>query len=234
MKKIAIIPARGGSKRIPKKNIKLFCGKPVISYSIEAAIQSKLFDEVMVSTDAEEIAKISIEYGANVPFLRSTKNSDDYTGPGDVIEEVLLNYENLGQTFDFVCCIYATSPLIKKEKINEAYNLIINSDFDTIFPVAKFSNSIWRSLKLNLDNSIEFNFKEYASKRSQDISDSYYDVGQFYWLYTKNLKLLQNKNLLGIKKGVILLDEMEAQDIDNLKDWEIAEFKFEFLNKSKK
>ncbi|HYJ62950.1 MAG TPA: pseudaminic acid cytidylyltransferase [Parafilimonas sp.] len=229
MSNIAIIPARGGSKRIPRKNIKEFCGKPIIAYSIEAALKSNLFSEIMVSTEDEEIAEISIKHEAKVPFFRSMKNADDFTGPGDVIYEVLNEYKSRDRIFDNVCCIYATAPLISHKRLIEGYNLLTNSDFDLVFPVAKFNYPIWRSFKINKDSQAEMNFPEHETKRSQDLSDAFHDAGQFYWLHSANMHTLKNKNVLGYKKGAIILDDVEVQDIDTLNDWVIAEIKFNYL-----
>lgn len=139
MSNICIIPARGGSKRIPRKNIKTFCGKPIIAYSIEAAINCKLFDEVMVSTDDEEIASIAIQYGANVPFLRSDENSNDYASTVDVILEVLQKYQNMDKLFTHACCIYPTAPLLQIKNLTKAYHILLNQNFETVFPITSFS-----------------------------------------------------------------------------------------------
>ena len=149
MTKLCIIPARGGSKRIPKKNIKLFLGKPIIAYSIEAAIESKLFDVVMVSTDDDEIKEIAISYGASVPFLRSKKNSDDFATTYDVIEEVLLKYKEVGENFEIACCIYSCAPFVTKEKLNESLKLLNTNKYDSVFPVIQFEFPIQRALKKN-------------------------------------------------------------------------------------
>jgi len=226
---LCVIPARGGSKRIPRKNIKEFCGRPMIAWSINAAIESSLFDEIMVSTDDEEIAVIAREYGANVPFMRSKANSDDYSGTGDVLYEVISKYEKSGLLFDTVCCLYATAPLIKKEKLSQAFKLLNESDFDVVFPIGKYSSPILRSYGIDATGKVMPNFPEYEAKRSQDLRDAYFDAGQFYWLYPGNLKRLQNKNSFGSKKGAILLEEYEIQDIDEASDWEIAEFKFRYM-----
>lgn len=226
---IAIIPARSGSKRIPRKNIKEFCGKPMIAYSIEAALSSGLFSEVMVSTDDQEIAEISKAYGANVPFFRSEKNSDDYTGTGDVSFEVLNEYKKKGREFQYACCIYATAPLITKNRLKQGFDLLTNNmGFDTVFPVGLFNSPIWRSFKCDDTSQVKMNFPTYETSRSQDLPESYFDAGQFYWFKTKKLATLKNKNIFGINKGAIILDELEVQDIDNLKDWDIAEFKYEY------
>jgi len=229
MSKIAIIPARGGSKRIPGKNIKDFLGKPIIAYSIEIALQSCLFDEVMVSTDDRQIGEVAIKYGAKVPFYRSLNNSDDYTGTGDVVFEVLNEYQKIGIEFEKGCCIYATAPLLTTRRLKESYDLFCNNQFDTVFSIVKFSSPIWRSYKIEVDTSISMIFPEIVTKRSQDLSPSYHDAGQFYWFYSSKLLKLNNKNIFGIKKGAIVLNELEAQDIDTFEDWKMAELKVKLL-----
>jgi len=227
--KIAIIPARGGSKRIPRKNIKEFCGKPMIAHSILAAIECGLFDKVMVSTDDQEIANIAVEFGAEVPFFRSTSNSDDYSGTGDVMFEVISEFEKLGEKFDAACCIYATSPLITKNRLQESFELFDSGIFDVVFPVGRFSSPIFRSYKSDGKNKAVMNFPEYEAKRSQDLPETYFDAGQYYWVYPDNLKSLPNKNSFGVQKGMIILEEYEVQDIDLPSDWEIAELKYKFM-----
>jgi N-acylneuraminate cytidylyltransferase len=229
MSSIAIITARGGSKRIPGKNIKDFNGKPIISYSIEAALQCKLFDEVMVSTDDARIAEIAKNYGASVPFLRSNENSDDLTGPGDAVVEVIGEYKNIGRSFETGCCIYATAPLLSATKLIDAHELLLNSEFDTVFPVVKIGAPIWRSYKREEDGKVVMNFPEHAKMRSQDLQPAFQDAGQFYWFYTSKISALPNKNLFGENKGSIELAEFEAQDIDSMEDWVMAELKAKFL-----
>jgi len=231
MNNIAIIPARGGSKRIPKKNIKNFFGKPIISYSIKAAIKSNLFSEIMVSTDDIEIAEISKKYGANIPFLRSTKNADDYATLSDVIIEVINNYEKLGKSFDNICCILPTAPFISPERLKEAFNLLKQLNFDSIFAVVKYSYPIFRALEFTENNKIKMIWPEYLYTRSQDIKPAYYDSGSFYWVKTK--ALIKEKSLFCNNGSAIVLSEIEAQDIDNESDWKIAELKFKFLNEQK-
>lgn len=229
--KLCVIPARGGSKRIPRKNIKEFNGRPIIAYSIEAALNSNLFDVVMVSTEDEEIAEISRQFGAEVPFIRSKKNADDFSGPGDVIAEVLANYQEIGKEFDIACCIYATSPLIKISRLIQCYELLIESGgtLDVVFPVGKYNSPIWRSFRMENDSAVYMNFPEFEKSRSQDLMDSYYDAGQFYWFYPNKMMELKNKNVFGTNKGAIVLDDIEVQDIDQMDDWEIAEFKHAYL-----
>lgn len=230
MSNIAIIPARGGSKRIPRKNIKDFLGKPIIAYSIEAALASDLFDEVMVSTEDEEIACIAIQYGAHVPFLRSEKNADDFTGPGDVVFEVLESYRNLGIEFQVGCCILATSPLLNYQNIKLGYDKLLGTSFDSIISVSKFSYPIWRSLSIDETGKIEFNFPEFIKSRSQDLPDSYHDSGQFYFFEIPQFYTLENKNVFGLNKGCIAIPELETQDIDTWDDWDLALLKAKFLN----
>ena len=233
MKKIAIIPARVGSKRIPKKNIKHFLGKPIISYSIETALKSNLFDEVMVSTDDSEIAEVAIKYGAKVPFLRSQKNSDDFSGTGDVVYEVLNNYKKSGVNFKIACCLYATAPLIKSSHLVKAYNLLIKGKFDMTFPAVKYGASIWRSFKIDNKGDLHLNFPEFYSQRSQDLPNSFFDAGQFYWFYTSNFEKISNKNIFGSNKGAIILNEFQVQDIDEPSDWKYAELKYNYAIKEK-
>lgn len=222
---LAIIPARGGSKRIPGKNTKLFLGKPIIAYSIETALQSGLFDEVMVSTDDPKIAEIAREAGAKVPFLRSAANSDDYATTMDVIREVVEEYEKLGKQFDLICCIYATAPLVSASKLQEGYSRMKQLDVDTVFPIVAFSSPIWRGLKINSDGSGEMLWKEHANTRSQDLESVYHDAGQWYWINHKN----DVHSILGSRMGNVILSELEVQDIDNETDWQMAELKYKRL-----
>lgn len=222
MGNLAIIPARGGSKRIPGKNTKDFLGKPIIAYSIETALQSGLFDEVMVSTDDADTAQIARQYGANVPFMRSAANSDDFATTMDVIHEVVEQYRLAGKTFDFVCCIYATAPLVSSEKLKEGYALLTNKKLDTVFPVVAFGSSIWRGLKLKPDGTGEMLWKENANVRSQDLEPVYHDAGQWYWInHQKELHSILDSNM-----GNVILSEMDVQDIDNETDWQMAELKY--------
>jgi N-acylneuraminate cytidylyltransferase len=222
MKNLAIIPARGGSKRIPHKNIKPFLGKPIIAYSIEIAIKSGLFQEIMVSTDDTEIAKIAEKYGANIPFLRSGKNSDDKATLNDVLIEVVNKYKEKQQSFDYICLILPTAPLITIDNLKKGLNLLQNSTFDSVRPIVRFSFPIQRAFKLKSNHEVEPMFPEHFYKRSQDLEPAYHDSGQFYWIKG-------NKNLL-TNKGAFEISEIEAQDIDNETDWKLAELKYKILN----
>ena len=176
MKNLCIIPARGGSKRIPRKNIKEFLGKPIIAYSIEVALKSGLFDEVMVSTDDQEIAEIAKRFGASVPFMRSVETSNDYAILADVLKDVLNSYGKIGKHFDNMCCILATAPLIQEETLKRGYNALLESDFTTVLPVVQFSFPIMRSYKMEENGGLVFNWPEYATARSQDIAPAYHDA----------------------------------------------------------
>lgn len=226
MANLAIIPARGGSKRIPRKNIKSFLGKPIIAYSIEAALKSNLFDEIMVSTDDDEIAKIAREFGAEVPFLRSNDNANDYAVLADVIEEVIENYKNKKNNFDTICCILPTAPFVTSNKIIEAYNKLLEGNFDSVFPVLEFSFPIQRSLKIK-DDKVAMVWDEYLNSRSQDLEPRYHDSGQFYWL--KSTSFNKEKKLFTVNSGATVISELHAQDIDTETDWKLAEIKYKLI-----
>ncbi len=230
MKNIAIIPARGGSKRIPRKNIKEFCGKPIIAYSIEAALKSDLFDEVMVSTDDEEIAEVAIKYGAKVPFFRSVDNSNDYATLVDVLLEVINQYGVAGIEIENICCILPTAPLISSKRIVESFDLMENKKYASIFPVLEYSYPIQRSLIKNTDGLIRMAWPENTSVRSQDLEKHYHDSGQFYWIKQKSL--ISEKTVFTTNTGVVELSQLEVQDIDTLDDWKMAEIKYQIINAS--
>ncbi len=226
MKNIAIITARGGSKRIPRKNIKPFNGKPIIQYSIEACLHSGIFEEVMVSTDDQEIAEVAIKAGAKVPFMRSAKTSDDFATTADVLNEVIQQYASKGINFEYACCCYPTAPFITAEKLTEAYQMITTRKADVVMPVARYSVPIWWAMKKENDQ-ISLNWPENANVRSQDLPVSYYDCGQFYFL---NIETFNQKSSLFTENTLGLeVPETEVQDIDNEEDWKIAELKFATL-----
>ena len=230
MRTIAIIPARGGSKRIPKKNIKLFYDKPIISYSIKVALDSKLFDEVMVSTDDIEIANLAKEFGAKVPFIRSKKASDDFATTFDVVKEVIEKYEDNNQKFDTVCCIYPCAPFITVNTLKVSFKIFNENKFESVFPVIQYNTPIQRALKREGDQ-IKFLNKDFVLSRSQDLEKNYHDAGQFYWINSKMCIL--KKNIISDNSGCIVISEFEAQDIDNEIDWKIAELKYELLQNIK-
>lgn len=223
---LAIITARGGSKRIPRKNIKEFLGKPIMAYSIDAALKSGVFDEVMVSTDDEDIRDIALRYGASVPFMRSEKTSNDMAMTHEVIIEVLEEYEKIGKTFEFVCCIYPTAPFITAEKLREGKSILEKEDVDAVVPVVAFSFPPQRAFVIR-DNSVKFNMPENRLVRSQDLEKWYHDCGQFYFLRTK--QFLAEKNLIMERTAPMIMDELEVQDIDNYDDWKIAELKMQLM-----
>jgi N-acylneuraminate cytidylyltransferase len=176
MRVLALIPARGGSKRIPRKNIKEFCGKPIIAYSIEAALNTGLFDEVMVSTDSEEIAEVAKKYGAKVPFFRSEKTSGDFATTNDVLLEVIDEYEKRGERFDYGVCVYPTAPFVTAEKIKDAMEKFIESKADSLIPVVAFSFPPKRAMVIR-DERLVFEYPEFMDARSQDLEKEYHDVG---------------------------------------------------------
>lgn len=230
-KRLAIITARGGSKRIPGKNVKSFCGKPIIAYSICAALESGLFTEVMVSTDSEEIAKIARQYGAKVPFMRSEKTSDDYAATSDVILEVIERYQSLGRTFDYICCIYPTAPFITAEKLKEAMRLMETEHPVQVMQVVAFSYPPQRCFVADKDGSIKYKYKEYMRSRSQDLETWYHDAGQFYVYHTEKYVSLGGN--ISEQIMPIFVSELQVQDIDNEEDWQIAELKYQLMNRKK-
>ena len=227
MKRVAIITARGGSKRIPRKNIKEFCGKPILAYSIEAALQSGVFDEVMVSTDDAEIAQIAVKYGANVPFFRSEATSNDYAVTADVIAEVLAEYEKRGKHFDSICCIYPTAPFITAQRLKSAMELLDETKADSVLPVVRFSFPPQRCVVVE-DGFLKFKWPEHRNTRSQDLEPFYHDVGQFYCVNRESFDV--QKTLVMEKTVPLVMSEMEIQDIDTEEDWQIAEVKYKLLH----
>lgn len=223
---VAIITARGGSKRIPKKNIKEFCGKPVIAYSISAALESDLFREVMVSTDSEEIAEIAKKYGAEVPFMRSQETSNDYADTTDVLKEVITEYKKRGQEFDAFCCIYPTAPFVSSKKIREAFDILQNEDTYNVVPMVPFSFPPQRGMVRD-GKYIKAAYPEYLDNRSQDLDEMLHDCGQFYWCKMK--EFMNNSNILENHTVPYIMPETEVQDIDNIVDWELAEIKYKYM-----
>lgn len=228
---VAIITARGGSKRIPRKNIKDFLGKPIIEYSIRAALESGIFDEVMVSTDDEEIAEIAKKAGANVPFMRSADASNDYATTTDVIGEVLKQYKESGRHFDYACCIYPTAPFVTAECLNKAMTMLCEEGADSVVPVVRFSFPPQRGVVIN-NGKLVFKWPEHTFSRSQDLEPFYHDCGQFYCLKTDSF--LEQKSLFMKTTLPYIREEKEVQDIDTMEDWEMAELKYRMLHKDNK
>ena len=226
MSNLAIITARGGSKRIPKKNIKEFCGKPIIAYSIQSAIESGIFDEVMVSTDSEEIKDISEKYGAKVPFMRSEATSNDFATTSDVLLEVINRYEDLGYSFEYGCCLYPTAPFVTSDNLKCAYKTLTESSAKTLLPVVAFSFPPQRGVFVR-DNKLVLSQPEFLNTRSQDIEKMYHDCGSFSMFRIRDFK--EDKKLITDNTVPYIMDEMMVQDIDNLSDWEMAELKYNML-----
>jgi pseudaminic acid cytidylyltransferase len=229
-KAIAIIPARGGSKRIPRKNIKTFHGLPLIAYSIQTALASKLFEKVIVSTDDEEIAHIAKIYGAEVPFLRPKELSDDFTGTGVVVNHALQFLQNQGESYGFVCTIYATAPFLQEKYIIEGFEKLKNSTARNAFSCTSMPFPIQRTFKITPNHRCEMFWPENFTKRSQDLEEAYQDAGQFYWT---NLSVSSNDNIFGQSSIPIVLPRYLVQDIDTLEDWERAEIMYEVLQRQK-
>ncbi len=223
---IAIITARGGSKRIKNKNIKEFCGKPIIYYSITAAIESKIFSEVMVSTDDKTIAAVAASFGAAVPFMRSARNSSDTATLSEAADEIIKKYEASGRNFNYACLILPTAPFINAEIITSAYSKITEGCFDSLFPVVKFAYPIYRSLKFE-NGKIAMIWPENIDKRSQDFEPAFHDAGQFYWININSFK--KQKKIFMKNSTAIELPEIKVQDIDCETDWKIAELKYKAL-----
>lgn len=231
MSMLAIVTARGGSKRIPKKNIKPFAGKPIICYSIEAALESGVFEEVMVSTDSEEIAEIARRAGASVPFMRSEKTANDFATTRDVLLEVLENYARQGKHFDRICCIYPTNPFITPEKLKQAGEAFVESGADGLTPVVAFSFPPQRGFYIR-EGCLQWVQPEHCNTRSQDLPKIYHDVGQFYFYNVE--KYLAPDFVTNSTIIPYVIPEKEAQDIDTLEDWEMAELKYELMNRTKR
>ena len=230
MNAVAIITARGGSKRIPRKNVKEFLGKPILLYSIEAALNSGIFEEVMVSTEDEEIAELARKAGAVVPFMRGDENANDFATTTDVLLEVVEEYEKRGKHFEFGCCIYPTAPFVTAEKLKDGMEKLAASDADTLMPVVPFSFPPQRGMVIRGDK-LQFVQPEHALTRSQDLEHWYHDVGQFYCFRTENFK--RNKILTVGNVLPYVVSELEVQDIDTISDWKIAEMKYEAMVEKK-
>lgn len=226
VKCLAVITARGGSKRIPRKNIKPFLGQPIIKYSIEAALQSGCFDEVMVSTDDKKIASIAESFGAKVPFFRSAQTSDDYAMTADVLAEVIHEYRKRDKFYERLCCIYPTAPFITAQRLRDALSLSISTDAGCVFPVVQYSYPVQRSLRI-VNGRAEMLWPENVLKRSQDLEPVYHDAGQFYFMKTSTV--LREMVLFVKDSFPIILSESEVQDIDNEEDWKVAEIKYKIL-----
>lgn len=231
--RVAIIPARGGSKRIPRKNIKPFHGKPIIAYSIEAAIYSGLFEKVIVSTDDEEIASVALSYGAEVPFIRPAELSDDFTGTGAVVSHAIQWLKEAGFTPEYVCTLYPTAPLLQVDSLLEAYNKLSLSDAVHAFSVTSMPAPIQRSFKITAENRLEMFWPENFYRRSQDLEPAYHDAGQFYWTHLPREEASQEKISFSHISIPIILPRHHVQDIDTPEDWIFAELLYEAIQRTK-
>ena len=226
---LAIIPARGGSTRIPKKNIKSFLGEPIITYSIKAALESRIFSRIIVSTDSEEIAAIAQKAGAETPFLRSSELSKNHVNIADVVRHALSWLKEKNEYFKYTCCILATAPFLQGANIREGYETIQSNDVDSAVSVVKFSFPIFRAFKKDKDGRVRFIWPEYELKHSNELPDSYHDAGQFYWMNTE--RFLSSNSIMGREVLPVVLPDYVVQDIDTKEDWETAEMKYEICKR---
>jgi len=226
---ICVIPARGGSKRIPRKNIKEFLGQPVIAYSIKAAIDSQCFDKVIVSTDDAEIAEVVKSFGASVPFMRPDELADDYASTIPVIKHAIEWFDDQEQPPSEVCCLYATAPFVSAGAIRRAYEQMQSVQADYCFTVTSFAFPIQRAIKITAENRVEMLYPEHLETRSQDLEESYHDAGQFYWGKAEAFK--QQKPLFSKSATPYILPRYLVQDIDTLEDWKKAELMYKTIKK---
>ena len=224
---VCIIPARGGSKRIPKKNLKAFCGKPMIAHSIEAAKTSGVFNRIVVSTDSEEIAAVAKEYGAEIPFMRPDELSDDFTTTDAVLIHALEQLEDV----EYACCLYATAPFVRPEFLRAGLETIKKTGATSAFSVTTFPFPIFRGLKINDGGALEMLWPEHRTTRSQDLPETYHDAGQFYWFDAE--KYLKTAVMYAPDSLPIILPRHLVQDIDTPEDWERAELMFQALEKQR-
>ena len=229
---LCVIPARGGSKRIPRKNIKEFCGKPMIAWSIEAAIQSNCFDRIIVSTDDEEIASVAQQYGAEIPFLRPVHLSDDHTATTAVVAHAIDWQNTHGEETANVCCLYATAPFVNPNNLVEGLNLLKTADADYAFSVTSYAFPIQRAIRITSENRVEMFQPEHFNTRSQDLEETWHDAGQFYW--GKASAWLKNQTIFSLSSVPVVLPRHQVQDIDTPEDWFRAELMFSVLNQHKK
>lgn len=219
--KVAIIPARGGSKRIPRKNIKFFGGKPMIAWAIEAAAESKVFDRILVSTDDDEIAHVALTFGAEVPFIRPASLSGDFVGTTDVIAHAISSIHSSEYEVDAACCIYATSPLLESEDLIKGLQVLESGDWHYAFSVTDFAAPVYRAFKQTLQGGVEMLFPQCFDTRSQDLPTVLHDAGQFYW--GRPQAWLTQEKIFGEKSAPVMIPRSRVQDIDTPEDWMIAE-----------
>jgi N-acylneuraminate cytidylyltransferase len=228
--RIAVIPARGGSKRIPRKNIRMFCGKPIIAYSIAAAQQTGLFDQVVVSTDDEEIAAVAREFGATTPFIRPKEIADDFTGTNAVVKHAVAWFNAQSNDVTHACCLYATAPLVQARFITEGYEALVRSDAAFAFSVTSYAFPIQRAVRITPEGRVDAIYPEHRMTRSQDLEHAYHDAGQFYWGTAR--AFLEDMPLFAPHSIGVILPRHLVQDIDTLEDWEKAELMYRAINPS--
>jgi N-acylneuraminate cytidylyltransferase len=225
--KLCVIPARGGSKRIPRKNIKEFCGKPIIAYSIEAALNSGCFDHVIVSTDDEEIAEVASSYGASTPFIRPDQLSNDFAGTIPVIKHAIEWFDEHDQSPSDVCCLYATAPFVSPVSIVRAYEQMLTTDAEYCFTVTSYTFPIQRAIRFSEENRVEMFYPENFNQRSQDLEEAYHDAGQFYWGRAHTWK--NEQILFSDRASPFIIPRYLVQDIDTLEDWLLAELMYQVV-----
>lgn len=226
---VALIPARGGSKRIPGKNIRPFAGKPIIAYSIEAATASGLFDRVIVSTDSDEIAQVARNYGAETPFRRPEALADDFATTAVVVEHALAWLLEAGNPVRYLCCIYATAPFVRVKDLKAGYMLLEGRGVSSVFPVTTYGSSIFRALKIAEDGHLVMVWPEHELTRSNDLPETYHDAGQFYWLAAETF--MEKRKMYGDDALPLILPRYLVQDIDTEEDWQLAELMYEALSR---
>ena len=227
---LAVIPARGGSRRIHRKNIKKFCGKPIIAWTIDAALKSNCFDRIIVSTEDPEIAEVAQQYGADVPFIRPVNLADDYCATMPVVSNAVEWMMENGYHPKYTCCLYPTAPLISEDIIKSAFNKLLVGGNNFVFPVTTYPYPIQRALRVNIDGNLQMLSPELFNTRSQDLQATYHDAGQFYW--GKTQAWLTEDNIFMSDSDVVMVPRYRVQDIDTIEDWRQAELMFEVLNKS--
>lgn len=229
--KLAVIPARGGSKRIPRKNIRPFAGRPIIAYSIGAALDCGLFDRVIVSTDDEEIADVARQHGADIPFIRPAQLADDFTGTNAVVSHAIGWYRDQGDHVEYACCIYATAPFVQPEYLRQGFDSLSSSGKSFAFSITSFPFPIQRAVRINADGALEAMFPEHVSSRSQDLEEAYHDAGQFYWGTAE--AFVESRPLFSPESVPVILPRYLVQDIDTLEDWRRAELLYQVWQMSR-
>lgn len=228
---LCVIPARGGSKRIPRKNIREFCGKPIIVYSIEAAQKAACFDRIIVSTDDDEIAEVAECYGADIPFTRPAELANDYAGTTEVIAHAVGVMEEKYGSFDAACCLYATAPFVQINYIVKGLE-VLQHGWSFVFPVAEYPSPIFRSFRRKENGAVEMFFPEHFTSRSQDLETAYHDAGQFYWGKADAWK--NEEKLFAPHTYALAIPRRYVQDIDTEEDWLVAKYMYEALQKAEK